>query len=136
MKLNKFRPRHDRTIEKGQLVGVHWNSHQSCWSIVAFKSRKAVGLVIGYADDVTLENVTFHIDKAKQKSVREKGTKDRHAFLVGNLVDFNSKQLEKNIYYNPFKLDNFVDSETREYFPSCRKANMTSVNGKTQVTYI
>lgn len=92
LELELFQSRLNRTIEEGDLVGVHWNKHKNVWSIVEMKSRKGVGLVKGYADEITLEDVTFHIDKAKQKGVRESGTKDRHAFVVGKVVSLRANK--------------------------------------------
>ncbi|MBG9732275.1 hypothetical protein ABD87_22890 [Lysinibacillus sphaericus] len=110
LNLTSFEPRLNRSIEQGDLVGVHWNLRKNTWSIVAMKSRKSVGLVVGYANAIILENVTFHIDKIKQASVREKGAKDRHAFVVGKIVDLNiNEKLTMELYYNPFKVDSFVD---------------------------
>ena len=75
-----FISRNGRILEKGQLVGVHWNSHKNVYSIVEFKSRNTAGLVNGYAMSVTLFNCTVKIDKSKQKTVREKT--GMHSLLV------------------------------------------------------
>ncbi len=111
MKMEKFTSRYGRTIDKETLVGVHWNAHKKVWSIVEMKSRKTVGLVRGYASQVTLRDVTTHIDKSKQRMVVKYGTKDRHAFLVGYIEDLEFESLEKNIYYNPKMVKNFVDAQ-------------------------
>lgn len=110
--MQKFTPRMGRTIDKNTLVGVHWNAHKKIWSIVAFKSRKTVGLVLGYASQVTLRDVTTHIDKTKQKKVIDSNVKDRHAFMVGYIEDLVFEDLEKNIYYKPQCVENFVDAES------------------------
>jgi hypothetical protein len=73
-------------------------------------SRHSVGLVLGYAPQVTLQNVTTHIDKSKQKKVLESGKKDRHAFMVGYIESLDFETLDKNIYYSPRKVENFVDA--------------------------
>ena len=140
LNLNSFEPRLNRTIEKGDLVGIHWNVRKNTWSIVAMKSRKSVGLVVGYANTITLENVTFHIDKIKQASVREKGAKDRHAFVVGEILDLNiNEDLTRELYYNPFKLDSFVDktefnNNKREYLTNIKTATFF-YDGKPIVKY-
>lgn len=103
-----FQPKEERTIERGCLVGVHWNSHRNMWSIVGMKSRKSIGVVLGYCEEITLQDVTFHIEKSKQTKVREYGAKDRHAFVVGKLVNFTFEDMDGELYYNPFKVDNFV----------------------------
>jgi len=118
MNKEKFTSRMGRTVEKNMLVGVHWNAHKNCWSIVQFKSRHAVGLVLGYAENITLRDCTTHIDKSKQKKVRVTEKKDRHAFIVGYVESFEPEGLDNQLYYNPHQLDNFVDrknySETQE----------------------
>jgi hypothetical protein len=119
--MEKFISRLDRTIDENTLVGVHWNAHQKIWSIVAFKSRHSVGLVLGYAKEITLRDCTTHIDKAKQKKVLESptGAKDRHAFIVGYIDSLEFEDLEKNIYYKPQRVKDFVDAET--YFTTGEK---------------
>lgn len=138
-----FVSRNGRILKKGQLVGVHWNSHKEVYSIVEFKSRNTAGLVIGYASSVTLINCTVKIDSSKQKTVREKNRKDRHAFIVGYVEDINQKkELTKKIYYNPYKVDSFVDKdlfEKGEVKPLSRlkRVHMNSnfQNNKPYVTY-
>jgi hypothetical protein len=111
--MENFESRMGRTIDKEMLVGVHWNAHKKIWSIVQMKSRHSVGLVLGYASEVTLRDVTTHIDKSKQKKVLESPTqaKDRHAFIVGYIEDLKFESLEKNIYYKPQCVKDFVDAE-------------------------
>lgn len=124
----KFESRLGRTVEKNTLVGVHWNAHRSCWSIVQMKSRNTIGLVIGYADNLTLTDCTVKIDKSKQKNVRDSGVKDRHAFIVGRFENFNVEAPEKKLYYNPHKLDSFVDAEQFECGNVEYLAHMDRVN--------
>lgn len=106
-----FKSRNGRKVEKGQLVGVHYNAHRNTWSVVEMKSRKTVGLVLGYTDAISLIKCTVKIDKAKQRLVRNKQHKDRHAFIVGYVDDIGKFEiLENSIYYNPYKLESFVDA--------------------------
>lgn len=111
--IEQFESREGRNIDKNSLVGVHWNSHKNCWSIVSMKSRHTTGLVLGYCQEITLRDVTTHIDKSKQKKVLASPTqaKDRHAFMVGYIEDLEFEALEKNIYYKPQCVSNFVDAE-------------------------
>ena len=104
-----FQSKDGRTLERGMLVGVHWNSHKNKYSVVAFPSRHTVGLVVGYVDSITLKDCTFHIDKTKQRIVREKGTKERHAFVVGIVDGIGEDRTDcmHQIVYNPFKYDTF-----------------------------
>lgn len=130
MNKEKFVSRMGRTIDEKTLVGVHWNAHQQVWSIVQFKSRHSVGLVLGYASEITLRDVTTHIDKSKQKKVIESGTKDRHAFIVGYIEDLEFMELEKNMYYKPQAVKDFVDAEkffngTVEYIDHVERVSLT-----------
>jgi hypothetical protein len=109
--VKKFESRQGRTIDNHTLVGVHWNAHKKIFSIVSMKSRNSVGLVLGYANQVTLRDCTTKIDKSKQKKVIESGVKDRHAFIVGYIENLEVERLEKNIYYSPKKVSDFVDAE-------------------------
>jgi len=138
-----FISRNGRILEKGQLVGVHWNSHKNVYSIVEFKSRNTAGFVIGYAMSVTLLNCTVKIAGSKQKTVREKNRKDRHAFIVGYVEGINQKEeLNNKMYYNPYKVDSFVDKELFEigeikYLSRLKRVHMNSdfQNNKPDVTY-
>lgn len=143
LNLELFQSRNNRKIVDGQLVGVHWNAHKNCWSIVEMKSRKSTGVVLGYASNLTLEDATFLIVKSKQKKVRDTGTKDRHAFVVGKITSFEciDDKLEMPLYYNPYKVDDFVDGYSFHLkgkvleLEKARKVNMRDVNSKPVVTY-
>lgn len=80
-----FKPFTEETVAEnvGKLVGVHWNAHENCWSVVSFKSRKSVGKVIGHTSNIVLHNISFAVDKTKKQNALEKGSKDRHTFVVG-----------------------------------------------------
>ena len=94
---------------KGKLVAVHWNVRDYTFSIVEMVSKKTVGKVIGYADYITLENCYPLVSKSEQRKVRDGGHKTRHAFIVGNIVDLDIHAYSSVLYYNPKKLDSFVD---------------------------
>ena len=134
--MNSFEPRHNRTLERGTLVGVHWNSHKNKYSVVAFSSRKTEGLVLGYVDKITLTDCTFYINKSKQKNVREKGKKDRHAFIVGIVEDIGTDRTHctNEIHYNPFRYDTFharyQDSENIFEILTARTIHMDNVDNK------
>jgi hypothetical protein len=93
----------------GKLVGVHWNAHRKTFSIVEMKSKNTLGKVIGYSDYVTLENCYPLILKSEQKKVREGEHKNRHAFIIGNVVDFDINAYSNTLYYNPNNVNSFVD---------------------------
>ena len=75
----------------GALVGVHWNAHEKCWSVVAFNSRKTEKKVIGHTNRLMLEDITFKVSLSKKKAALEKGKKDRHTFIVGIFAGMDKK---------------------------------------------
>lgn len=138
--MENFTSRMGRTIDKNTLVGVHWNAHQDCWSIVKFNSRHSVGHVLGYCQEITLRDCTTHIDKSKQKKVREGTAKDRHAFIVGYIEDLKFEDLQNKIFYAPKMVDNFVDAtmffefEEVDYIEHADRVSLMH-NGKPVVKY-
>lgn len=74
-------------VENGTLVGIHWNSHKKCWSVVNFKSRKTHTLLKCHMSVLYLKDISFKIDNSKKKKALEIGKKDRHTFIVGYLCD-------------------------------------------------
>ena len=74
-----------------------------------------------YAGTVALTNVTFIVQPAGHARVRESGMRNVHAFVKGELVSETRNQLPlrnragwKRAYYNPHKVDSFVDMQTGE----------------------
>lgn len=91
------------TSLKGELVGVHYNAHEKCWSVVSFKSRKTVAKLAGHAPTLVLDDISFKVDLSKKRKAFEKGTKDRHTFIVGVFVGLDEKKLisKGKLFYNP-----------------------------------
>ena len=97
-----------------QKVRVYWNLHKKCWSIQDCKS----GLVIDHRKGVVLEG-NFVVRKGGQKRVRQEGKKNVHAFVRGNyecvqnmLEELGKDYNKKELTYNPYKYDSFVDGST------------------------
>lgn len=130
-----FVSRKGRTLENGQLVGVHFNSHRKTFSIVLMSSRKTVKHVLGYSDQITLVDCTTKIDKSKQQSVRKTGVKDRHAYIVGYIENLKAEQLGYNVYYDPNLVDDFVDKNSMQPLKRVSKVNLITRNNKPIVTY-
>lgn len=94
------------------LVGVHWNSHRNCWSVVNMKSRKTVGLLNTHMQTLVLSDISFKVDLSKKRKALEIGKKDRHTFIVGYLENetfdtFDLSKIDYNVKDNnePFNLD-------------------------------
>lgn len=95
------------------LVGVHWNSHKSCWSVVNFKSRRTVGLLRAHMPSLSLEDVSFKVDLSKKRKALEKGSKDRHTFIVGYLNNVDNIEVigDKIQYKKDNNIEPFISSQ-------------------------
>ena len=63
-------------------VKVYKNLTKDTWSIQDYKTRK----VIGYSDNIRLENAKFVVSKSGRQRVLREGKKYVHAFVVGELL--------------------------------------------------
>ena len=89
-------------------VKIYRNSRNQKWSVV-FKNK-----VIGHADGVTLENVSFHIDQKKRLESLEQNKKTQNASAKGNLVNVINYTAIHII-----KLTIYVQQCNRNYICSC-----------------
>ena len=64
-------------------------------------------IVIGYAEELNLKDVTFHVQKAGLEKVRREKVKNVHAYVKGYLSEGDVSGFK--IKYNPMKYDSFVD---------------------------
>jgi hypothetical protein len=105
-----FESREGKQLKKGMLVGIHFNSTRNNFSVVEMKSLRTLGKVIGYIKKGVLTDCYSLIMKGNQRIVRESKQKNRHAFLVGHWEGFETDtNLTKQLYYNPHKVDSFID---------------------------
>lgn len=104
-----------KVIDQNLPVRVFKNWKHGCYSIMQR------GVVRASASQVRLTNVEFRVREAgRQRMLREK-QKNVHAFAVGHLVDFvhpsESRIIEpmagRGAFYDPYRFESFVDSETR-----------------------
>lgn len=111
MTIIKDRLLNDNDIQKGDLIAFHWNSNRNLYSILKMNSEHTVGLVIGYAENVFIENAYFVFQESKRKYTVETGKKERHSFIVGSFITFEEKNdvFSSDLYYNPMILKKFVD---------------------------
>lgn len=66
----------------GQRVKVYYNLNKHTFSV------KKQELVILHADYVKLENVEFKVRPGGKEKVRQEKSKNVHAFVIGDLVDY------------------------------------------------
>jgi hypothetical protein len=98
----------------GQKVMVYYNLHKHTFSV------QKNGIVILHADYVKLNNVEFRVRQRGMLKVRQEKSKNVHAFVVGNLVDYCRYPCDEipeeptgNIVtYNPYKYDSFIYQDT------------------------
>ena len=97
----------------GQQVKVYKNLNNGKISIKAKVNGKEV--VVGYANKVTLANVTFKVQQGGRERVIRERQKNVHAFVCGELVEIDGLKLSKmfsgfsTFTYNPYTNAQFVD---------------------------
>jgi hypothetical protein len=110
----------------GKRVMVYYNLHKHTFSI------QYKGLVIAHADYVKLKNVEFRVRQGGKEKVRAEMSKNVHAFVIGDLVEFiaypatdlPSASSSKSITYDPYKYDTFVYRDTEEPVMNAREVEM------------
>lgn len=115
----------------GKRVMVYFNLHKKTFSI------QYKGLVIAHADYVKLKNVEFRVRQGGKEKVRAEMSKNVHAFVIGDLVEFieypatdiPSATSSKSITYDPYKYDSFVYRDTEEPVTSAREVEMINQPG-------
>ncbi len=110
-----MKPHKGRSVETGQRVHVYRNLHKNCWSI----KDDRTGLVLGHAQNVLLKSAHFHVNERGRQRVLQTGNKNVHAWVDGYYWDSNEETpihtyKHSIAYYNPRKVDSFVDITTNE----------------------
>jgi hypothetical protein len=98
----------------GQRVKVYYNLHKHTFSV------QKNNIVVLHADYVKLNNVEFKVRQRGMEKVRQEKSKNVHAFVIGNLVDYCKYPCDEipeeptgNIVtYNPYRFDSFVYQDT------------------------
>jgi hypothetical protein len=120
----------------GQRVKVYYNLHKHTFSV------KKNELVILHADYVKLENVEFKVRPGGKQKVRQENSKNVHAFVIGDLVDYCQYPCDDIpeeptgdvVTYNPYKYDSFVYKETEE--PVFNATEVDMINSKNKLFVI
>ncbi|GGG18214.1 hypothetical protein [Paenibacillus abyssi] len=103
-----------RSLHPGDRVQVYLNLNKgSCFSI----RRKKTGLVLAYADSVTIQNAEFKVSSKGRARVIASGVRAVHAYVEGEFLaaDGPAPPHVVNVgYYNPFKTEYFIDECTKE----------------------
>jgi hypothetical protein len=109
-------------------VDIYFNLHLFKWSIRNRKTRR----VESHATDVIVTNVNFVVSTAGRDRVRAEKRKNVHAFVRGSIeaidLQIDHRVLKKNgyreAYYNPYKVDFFVDKKTKKKLSGTYKVYM------------
>lgn len=117
----------DGDLQLGQLIAFHWNSHKDCYSILEMRSEKTKGNVIGYCDEIEVSDAYIIFDNSKKAYTLRTHKKDRHTFIVGKFKGFNKSNTsyEKILYYNPLKVNTFVDADI--YFSTGEQVSFNTI---------
>jgi len=116
----------------GKKVMVYYNLHKHTFS-VSYKNK-----VILHADFVKLKNVEFRVRQGGMEKVRKEKTKNVHAFVIGDLVDYckypcDSIPIEPSaniVTYDPYKYDTFVNKSTKEPIFNAKEVDMINSKNK------
>lgn len=132
--------RHNSHERRTMIAWAFRNLHQEgvVWSV------RHKGLTLMHTPHVILKNCTFPVWKGGQTQVRKTGHKTVHAFVKGELlvdpceiskVYKKLKSSKNTAYYNPFKVDTFVDSNNQEV-SKAEYVLLSGKSGKPQVVFI
>lgn len=98
-----------RSFEPSQEVDVYFHFHKKMWSVVQG------GLVVGHTQKITVSRVTFTVNEKGRERVIVEQKKNVHAKVHGFVQCFDTVQgLENEIYYNPYKVSQFINLGSNE----------------------
>ena len=116
----------------GQRVMVYYNLHKHTFSV------QKNGSVVMHADFVKLEDVEFRVRQGGKEKVRKEKSKNVHAFVIGNLVDFCQYPCDEIpeeptgnvVTYNPYKYDTFVYRDSEEPIINAKEVDLINSRNK------
>ena len=103
----------------GQRVRVYKNLHNGMWSI------KQKGLVIGYAKEIALENVSYIVSQAGRVRVLKEQRKNVHAYVEGCVSPYPDNSVCIEVSYNPYKYGYFYKKHNLKEISSSKYAILT-----------
>ena len=127
---------HQKNILLSSLIGervmVYYNLHKHTFSV------QKNGLVVLHADYIKLEEVEFRVRQGGKEKVRQEKSKNVHAFVIGNLLDFCQYPCDDIpeepagdvVTYNPYKYDTFVYRDTKEPVLFAKEVDMINSKNK------
>jgi hypothetical protein len=79
-------PVKDRDPAGAGEVCVYWNIPRKCWSITAVKGNDNRGLLLAYADELTLVGCRMVVQESRRQAII-KGDREVCAWVIGKLAD-------------------------------------------------
>lgn len=86
---------------------------------------------LGYADELFVKNAEFFVNQEKSLKVKKTRKRFPHAWIIGE-VQSSSFKCKTEVFYNPFTMKTFQNSQRRAVFQS-NKVHMMS-NGRVFVS--
>ena len=116
----------------GQRVMVYYNLHKHTFSI------QKNGIVVAHADFIKLKNVEFRVRQGGKEKVRQEKSKNVHAFVIGDLVEFCKYPCDNIpeeptgsvVTYNPYKHDSFVYRDNQSPVYNANEVDMINSKNK------
>lgn len=94
-------------------------------NIYSVRDKKS-GLVIGHVKNICLKNCKFKVSEAGRQRVLREKRKNIHAIIEGETCKTSIEKLDSHqqIWYNPYKTDQFTNLKTGEKVYSCDYARI------------
>lgn len=108
-------------------VDVYRNLNKNCLSVMCRENGNSdYGQVIKHVDSISLSNVDFVVSEKSRERAKDQEKRNVHAYVRG-IVDKNIEVIDgRNITYNPFKYDYFIDVDNNEYVDSAERVTVTT----------
>lgn len=116
-----------RTVEMNQKVNCFWNIHDNVFSLQSrIEERgKKRNLVCSHGNAIVLTDVKFSVNERLRQQVLREQQKNIHAYVKGVYKGIakpfqfgKNKNGMREAYYNPYKVDSFIDKDTGEKLES------------------
>lgn len=116
----------------GERVMVYYNLNKHTFSV------QKKGLVVLHADYIKLKDVEFRVRQGGKEKVRREKSKNVHAFVIGDLVEFcqypcdnvPEEPVGEIVTYDPYKYESFVYKETKEPVYDAKEVDMINSKNK------
>ena len=114
-----YEPYKDRGLIAGKPFEVYRNLNRRCFSV------RQGGKVVAHADGFVVENARAKISEAGRQRVIAERSKNVHAVIIGDrlvlgAIDSEGLGMLDELYYDPYKLDSFINRRTGEKVVECR----------------